>query len=101
MSLLMETHIVVFVFFVVAVILAPPDFISQIFLAVQMVIIYGVLRFIVSRFKSYAQTPENIKKLITVLICLLSITITSSIFFFQAYCGLNKSYQQMEDEHSK
>lgn len=93
--------IVLLVFFVVAVMLAPPDLISQIFLAVQMIIVYGILRFIVSRFRSYAQTPESIKKLTTALLCLLSVTITSSMYFFQCYYGLNKSYRQLENEHSK
>lgn len=93
--------IVPFVFIVVAAILTPPDVVSQIFLAVQMLIIYGVLRFIVSRFRSYAHTPQDIKKLITFFICLLSITIASSLTFYQYYIHINKSYRQLEDEHSK
>jgi uncharacterized membrane protein len=50
-----------------------------------MVVIYGVLTFIVSRFKSLAQTPQTIRRLILVLVCLLSITISYSVTLFQ-YC---------------
>ncbi|MCP4612333.1 MAG: hypothetical protein GY845_26855 [Planctomycetes bacterium] len=93
--------IVPLVFCVTAAILAPPDPITQISLAVEMLIIYGILRFIVCRFKSYTQTPQDIKKFIIALICLLSITITSSEMLFRRYYHLNKSYRQLEAEHSK
>ena len=101
MNKIIKAYIVFMIFCIVAAIMAPPDAISQLTLAVFMAIIYGILWFIVSRFKSYTQTPESIKKLIIVLICLLSITITSSIFFFQGICGLKKSYRQLEIEHSE
>jgi Sec-independent protein secretion pathway component TatC len=92
----------VFMFFcMVAAILTPPDVISQITLAFQMFFVFAVIWFIVSRFKSLAQTPMNIKILIVVLVCLLSITITSSVFFFQCYYSSKKSYRQLEIEHSK
>lgn len=67
------------VFSVASAILTPPDVISQIFLMLQMVIVCGVLVFIISRFKSYGQTPESIKKLIMVLVCLVSIIIPFAI----------------------
>jgi hypothetical protein len=92
--------IIPFVFFVVAAIMTPPDVISQLVFFVEMLIIYGVLRFIVSRFESYPQTPESIKKLIIVLLCLLTITMISSFYFFQCYCSSRKSYDKLEAEHS-
>ena len=55
-----KAKIIVFIFFVVAAIMSPPDIVSQITLVFIMVIIYGILVFIVSRFKSYAETPESI-----------------------------------------
>jgi hypothetical protein len=73
------TVTILLVFFVASVILAPPDIISQIALMIVMLVVCGVLAFIVSRFKSFGQTPESIKKLIVVLVCLLSITIPCSI----------------------
>jgi predicted membrane protein len=93
--------VVPFVFFVIAAIITPPDVISQLTLAFEMLIIYVILWFIVSRLRSYAQTPQDIKKLITFFICLLSITIASSLTFYQYYIHINKSYRQLKDEHSK
>ena len=62
MSLLMEAHIVVFIFFVIAAIMTPPDVVSQITLAVPMIIVYFILKLIVSRQKSYAQTlPRTLR----------------------------------------
>jgi hypothetical protein len=94
-------YVVFNIFLVVSAILTPPDIISQLFLTFVMVIICGVLIFIVSRFKSIAQTPKSIKYLILAMVCLLSITISSSIHLFQYYYHLNKSYRQLEIEHSK
>ena len=92
----------VFMFFcMVSVILTPPDVISQIALAVQMFFVFAVIWFIVSRFKLLAQTPMNIKILILVLVCLLSVTITSSVVFFRDYYRTKKSYHQMKIEHSQ
>lgn len=96
-----KAQIVVFVFFVAAAIMTPPDVISQLTLVFVMVTIYGLLVFIVSRFKSLAQTPESIKSLITVLVCLLTITISYSIFLFLSCHQLSKSYRQLKIEHSK
>jgi hypothetical protein len=67
------------VFAFVSAILTPPDVVSQIFLMAQMLLVAGVLAFIVSRFKSFAQTPENIRRLLIVLVCLLSILIPFAI----------------------
>jgi len=92
---------VLMIFCIAAAIMTPPDVISQITLVVVMVIICGFLIFIVSRFKSFAQTPQSIKCLILAMVCLLSITITSSMMFFQVYYHLNKSYRQLEIEHAK
>lgn len=86
--------IVLFIFSIAAAIITPPDVASQVFVIFEMVIIYGLLTFIISRFKSFAQTPETIRKLIVVLVCLLSITISYSVTLFQ-YC------YQMRAEHSE
>jgi Sec-independent protein secretion pathway component TatC len=86
---------------ITAAILTPPDIVSQLTLVVVMVIICGVLLFIVSRFKALAQTPKSIKYLILALVCLLSMTITSSMMFLQGSHQSNKSYRQLEIEHAK
>lgn len=97
MSKIGKGLIVLLVFYVVAAIITPPDALSHLVVIVEMLIIYGILRFIVSRFKSYTQTPQNIKKLIMVLICLLSMTIACSIAFFD----YRRSYHRLRAEHSK
>ena len=66
-------------------IITPPDLISQITVLFEMLIVCGILTLIISRFKSFKQTPISIKKLIIVMVCLLSITISYSITLFQ-YC---------------
>jgi Sec-independent protein secretion pathway component TatC len=73
------------VFIVASAIIAPPDPISEIMVLFEMVIVCGFLSFIISRFKSLKRTPEAIKKLIIIMVCLLSITISYSITLFQ-YC---------------
>lgn len=99
MSLMVKAQIVLLVFAVAAAVITPPDVISQLFVIVEMVIICGLLIFIVSRFKSFAQTPESIKRLIMVLVCLLSITISYSVTLFQ-YCHRLK-VEQSERSTSK
>lgn len=72
-----------YAFLVVAAILTPsPDAFSQIAMALMMTVICGILAFIVSRFKSFGQTPESIKRLIVAFVCLLSITMTVCITSF-------------------
>ena len=97
MSELAKAWIVMFAFFVAAAIMTPPDVVSQITLVIVMVIIYGILVFIVSRFKSFVQTPENIRKLITALVCLLAITMSYSI----TSLGYYSRYHRLKAEHSK
>jgi lysylphosphatidylglycerol synthetase-like protein (DUF2156 family) len=94
MSLMVKALIVLLVFAVAAAVITPPDLISQITVIVAMLIIYGLLIFIVSRFKSFAQTPKSIQRLIMALVCLLSITISYSITLFLYY-------HQLRVEHSK
>jgi hypothetical protein len=94
-------YVIFNIFVITAAILTPPDIVSQITLVVVMVIISGLLLFIVSRFKALAQTPKCIKYLILALVCLLSMTITSSMMFFQGSYHLKKSYRQLEIEHAK
>ena len=72
-------------FLVAAAIITPPDLISQIIVIFEMLIVCGLLAFIISRFKSFKQTPESIKKLIIVMVCFLSITISYSVTLF-LYC---------------
>lgn len=71
-----------FIFPFVAAIITPPDVISQIFVIIEMAIIYGLLTLLISRFKSIKQTSEDIKILIVILVGLLSITIPCSITLF-------------------
>ncbi len=82
-KLIRNLIVLLIVFPIAAGVISPPDLISQIIIAVQMIIVYGVLSLVISRFKSLAQTPETIKKLIFVLVCLLSITIVTSVTFVQ------------------
>lgn len=94
MSIMGKALIVFFVFAVAAAVITPPDVSSQLFVIVEMVIICGLLMFIVSRFKSFARTPKSIQRLIMVMVCLLSITISYSITLFLYY-------HQLRVEHSK
>lgn len=75
---------VVFIFPIVAAILTPPDVISQVVLMSVMTLIGGILAFIISRFRSFAQTPQSIQRMIIVLVCLLSITAAYSATSFMA-----------------
>jgi len=81
-TIIRSLKVLIFVFFIAAAVISPPDVISQITLAVEMVIVYGLLTLVISRFKSLSQTPETIKKLIFVLVCLLSISIVYCVTFF-------------------
>lgn len=71
------------IFIIASAIITPPDPISQIIVLFEMIIVFGFLTFIISRFKSLKRTPEAIKKLIIVMVCLLSITISYSVTLFQ------------------
>lgn len=92
---------IVFVFPFVAAILTPPDIISQMALAIPMMVIYGILTFIVSRFKSFGQTPQSIKRLIVVLICLLSITMTVCVVSFLDRIHRHREYSSVSEESSE
>ena len=97
MSILTLTRalVILLVFSIVAALITPPDVISQITLIVEMVVVCGILTLIISRFKSLKQTPESIKKLIIVLVCLLSISITSSVTFFMQHHQLSIAYNDL------
>ena len=75
---------VLFIFPLVAAILTPPDVIAQVYMMSIMTLVGGILAFIISRFKSYKQTPQSIKILIIVFVLLLSITIAYSVMSFVA-----------------
>jgi len=81
-KLIRNLIVLLVVFPIAASIISPPDFVCQITLAVEMVIVYGFLTLVISRFKSLAQTPENVKKLIFILVCLLSISIVYCVTLF-------------------
>jgi len=68
--------------FVAAILTPTPDVVPQIALMIMMGVVLGILAFIVSRFKSFGQSPQSIKKLIIVLVCLLSITTGYSAMSF-------------------
>lgn len=93
--------IVGFIFLIAAIIIAPPDFLSQITVLFAMLIVYGVLTLIISRFKSLKQKPECIKKLIVVIVCLLSITITYSVALFKYWHQQTAMDTNLETEQSE
>ena len=96
------TGIIFFLAFVIASeIIAPPDLISQYTIFFEMLIICGLLALIISRFKSFKQTPISIKKLIIVMVCLLTITITYSAFFFMSTYHLIKENRNLRTELSE
>ena len=76
MTLKTETRIVLLILFISAAILSPPDVVSQLTMAIPMLIIYVILRIFVSRFKLIEQTSRNINMSTIVLICLLSIIVS-------------------------
>ena len=84
---------VIWIFPVAAAIITPPDVISQIVVAVEMTITYGIMLYIVSRFKSLKQAPENIRRLIVVLLCLLSISTIYTVTLFGHCLVLYKKIQ--------
>ena len=97
MSIMKKTLIVLLIFAVAAAIITPADPLSHLVVTIEMLIIYCILMFIVSRFKSYAQTPQDIKKLIMVMICLLSMTIAYSVTSF----SYRRNYHHLRVEHFK
>ncbi len=94
-STLINPWIFLLVFSIVAALITPPDVISQIIVIFEMIIVYGFLTFIISRFKSLKQTPESIKKLIIVMVCLLSISISCSVTLFQQRHQLSMAYNDL------
>ena len=97
-----STHaIVILVFLVATTILAPPDTICQISAMIEMAVAYGVLLFIVSRFKSFAQTPQQMKTVIFALLCLLAIATKSTTTFFAAYRRASIRYGELLHERSE
>ena len=68
--------------FVAAILTPSPDPVSQIALMIMMGVVLGVLALIVSRFKSFGQAAQSIRRLIIVLVCLLSITTAYSAMSF-------------------
>ena len=93
--------VILLVFSIAAALMTPPDVISQITVIIEMVIVCGFLIFIVSRFKSLKQTPESIKKLIIVMVCLLSISISFSFTLFMQCHQLRIANNDLRTEQSE
>ncbi len=100
-STLTRAWIILLVFSIVAALITPPDVISQIIVIFEMIFIYGLLTLIISRFKSLKQTPESIKKLIIVMVCLLSISISSSVTLFMQCYQLSIANDDLRTEQSE
>jgi len=92
--------VILLVFSIVAALITPPDLISQLTLIFGMLIVCGLLTFIISRFKSLKQTPESIKKLIIVMVCLLSISITCSVTFYMRCHQMKIAYNDLRTGQS-
>jgi len=99
-SILIRAMIVLVVFSIAAALMTPPDPISQLTIMFGVLIVYGLLTLIISRFKSLKQTPESIKKLIIVMVCLLSISITCSVTFFMQCHQLKIAYHNLRTVQS-
>ena len=100
-STFIRAWIFLLVFSIVAALITPPDVISQITVIVEMVIVCGFLTFIISRFKSLKQTPESIKKLIIVMVCLLSIAISCSVYLLYQCHQLRIAIYDLRTEQSE
>lgn len=83
------------VFSVASSVIGPPDMISGISLMVEMFIVYGGVIFAVSRFRSFKQTPESMRRVIVGLVCLLSIaTVSSSMLYMHCRHLSTRLYEQ-------
>lgn len=100
-STLIRAWIILLFFSIIAAFITPPDVVSQIVVIFEMVIVCGLLAFIISRFKSLKQTPESIKKLIIVMVCLLSISISCSVTLFQQCYQLRIANDDLRTEQSE
>jgi hypothetical protein len=58
--------------FVLAYMLAPSDLILEIVLGLEAAFVCGLLIFIITRFKSFRETPIHMKRIMLGLVCLLS-----------------------------
>ena len=97
-SRLTRAWIILLVFSIAAALITPPDVVSQVVVIFEMVFIYGLLTFIISRFESLKQTPESIKKLIIVIVCLLSISISCSVTLFMQLYQLRTANDDLRTE---
>jgi multisubunit Na+/H+ antiporter MnhB subunit len=86
--------ILLFVIPVAAEVLTPPDLASQLTLTVAMAILYGILAFAISWFKSFKETPQTIKNVITVLLCLLSISTICCAMLLQSQYHLRRQLSE-------
>ncbi len=80
-TLIIVGAVFIYFSFIPAAIFTPPDVVSQLVMVFEMAIVYGILAFIISRFKSLKQTPGSVNKLIIAFVCLLSITIPLSLHY--------------------
>ena len=72
-STLITILIILSIFPIVAAIITPPDVVSQLILAAEMAIIFGVVIFVISRLKWFTESPETRKRTVTIAVCLFSI----------------------------
>ena len=61
------------VFLIAAAIITPPDIVSQLVVAAEMAIVYGVVILIVRRSESFKKAPETKKRAIVIGVCLFSV----------------------------
>ena len=92
-----DALLLLLVFIIAAAIITPPDVLCQIVAAAEMLILYGTVIFIISRFKSFQQTPDTMKKVIKILLCLFTISIVFCGLLFQRQYHLSK---KLSEQHS-
>jgi len=85
------------VFLIAAVIVSPPDVISQITLAAGMGIVYGVVSLIVRRFEWFKRAPETSKRSIAVAVCLFSILVGFCTVFIPRALNTRPTQSQQVD----
>lgn len=68
-----KSSVLLAVLIIAAAFIAPPDVVSQLVLAAEMIIVYGIVFLIVRWFDSYKKAPDTSKRKVVVAVCLFSI----------------------------
>lgn len=68
-----KISILFLVFFIASAFIAPPDVLSQIILAAEMMIVFGVVFLIASGFRSYKEASQSKRIKIVIAACMFSI----------------------------